>query len=233
MKRKDNTKQIRYGIVGGAVVLLVAVAGLGLFFGGGGEAQPYRTLDRPDASGPVEVIAYFSYTCPHCRALEELIEDWHATLPAGATFKRVHVALSESGRTLTKGHLALARLGAAEVNQPRIFRALHDRNRRFDSVSALADFVDGHGVDRETFVRTAGSSRIARQMTADREEFLALDLLGVPALVVDGKYVVNMDMGRQQALQTARELAIERVAARAGGATGTSSTAGTGEEAPS
>ena len=213
MKHKDNTARIRYGVVGAAIVLVLVVLGIGFFYGGG-DAEPYRTLDRPDRSGTVKVVAYFSYTCPHCRALEELIEDWQETLPPGVDFKRVHVALSASGRDLTKGHLALDRLGAAEANHLRIFRAFHDRNRRFGSIAALADFVDGHGVDRETFLRTAASPRVARQMAADQDQFSALGLLGVPALVVDYKYVVNMDLGRQQALRTASDLAAELVAKR-------------------
>ena len=213
MKHKDNTARIRNAILGGVVAILAVVLGVGLFYNGN-DAQPYRMLDKPDGSGPVKVVAYFSYTCPHCRTLEELIEDWSDTLPEGTVFKRVPVALSAAGRNLAKGHLALERLAAVEANHMRIFRALHDHNRRFDSLAALADFVDGRGVDRAAFLRAAQSQRVARQMAAGLDEFQTFGLRGVPALVVDDKYVINMDMGRRQALQTARDLAIELVAQR-------------------
>ena len=215
MKRKDRLARIRNGIIGAVVLLVLVVVGVGLFYDGG-DAQPYRTLDKPDGRGAVSVVVYFSYTCPHCRALEELMDDWGETLPEGALLKRVHVGLSASAQNLTKAHVALEQLGVADVNQRRIFRAIHDRNRQFHTVAAVADFVDGYGVDRQTFLRTVESPRVARQVAAELDEFIALNVAGVPALVVDGKYVVNMDVGRQQALRTAHDLAVQQVARRRG-----------------
>ena len=215
MKRKDRLARIRYGVIAAVAVLVLVVVGIGLLYDGG-DTEPYRTLDKPDGRGAVNVVVYFSYTCPHCRALEELMDDWGEALPQGALVRRVHVGLSASAQNLTKAHAALEQLGAAEVNQKRIFRAIHDRGRQFPSLATIADFVDGHGVDRETFLRTVESPRVARRVAAELDEFVALNLSGVPAVVVDGKYVVNMDLGRQQALRTAHDLAIQQVARRRG-----------------
>ena len=213
-KRKDRIARLRLGIVGSVAALAVLVTAFGLLYEGGA-GDPYQVLDVPDGRGDVRVVAYFSFTCPHCRRFEELIEDWTETLPPGVAFRRAHVAYSPTTRLLAKGHLALVRHGAADANLDRLFAAIQDRNRQFPTLAALADYVAGRGIDGETFLRTAESPRIARLVAADEAGFVAAGLAGVPALVVDDKYVINMALGRKQALAAARELALDLAAERA------------------
>ena len=203
------------GIIAAVAVLAVAVAAVGLFYRGDGAGEPYRVLEVPEGNGDVRVVAYFSFTCPHCRRLEELAEPWAEDLPPGVTFRRAHVAYSATNRLLAKAYLALLRHGAAEANRSRIFAAIQDRNRQFPTLAAVADFVGGHGIEREPFLRTANSPRIARLVGADEASFVAAGLTAVPALVVDDKYVINMALGRKQALAAARELAEDLAAKRA------------------
>ena len=213
-KRKDKVARLRLGIVGTVAALAVLVTALGLLYEGDA-GDPYRVLEAPDGDGDVKVVAYFSFTCPHCRRLEELMEDWAETLPAGVAFRRAHVAYSSTNRLLAKAHLALLRHDAAEANRSRLFAAIQDRSRQFPTLAALADYVADRGIERETFLRTAESPRIARLVAADEAAFAAAGLTGVPALVVDGKYVINMALGRKQALAATRQLAAELAAERA------------------
>ena len=212
VKRKDNTQRIRVGIAIAAGVIAVAIAAFGLLYGGG--TASYRTLDVADGTGPVRIVEYFSYACPHCRSLERVMEGWPESLPEGVVFERAHVAYSPSLRLLARAYLALRRHDALAQNHERIFRAIHDRNREFRSVEALADFVQGRGVEREAILATMRSPRIARQMQATEKRFAELGLLAVPALVVDDKYVINMDSGRRQALDAAASLAAKLLAER-------------------
>ena len=216
-KRKDRIAEIRRGILIGVAVLIAAVAVFGIYYSLGlGSDEPYVALDRPDGSGDVEVAVFFSYTCPICQRFEDALEDWADDLPAGVTVERIHIASSPTNRMFAKAQVALDRHGAADANQRRIFRAIHDRNRRFDTVDAIADFVDGFGIDRATFLRTFSSPRIAQAVSADEQEFISLGLLGVPAVVVDDKYVINMGGGRKQALAATDDLVRELIAQRAG-----------------
>lgn len=214
VKRADNTRRLRLGIGAAAIVVAVAIAAVGLFYRGD-VGEPYRALDRPDGTGKVRVVEYFSYTCPHCRNLERVMGGWAEELPDGAVFERVHVAYSSLNRTLASAYFALKRQDALTANHERIFAAIHDRNRQLTTPSALADFVAGHGVDRETFLAAMRAPAVARQVAAGERAFAALGLGGVPALVVDGKYVINMDLGRRQSLEAAAQLAAELAAERA------------------
>ena len=219
-KRKDNIAGIRTGILIGMAALILVVVGYGLYyslgFGGTADGDPYVALDRPDGTGDIEVVEYFSYECPACRSFEDLVGDWQAGLPDGVVFERVHVAYSTSNRLLAKAHRALVRHGAFDANHRRLFRAIQDRNRQFLTPLALAEFVNGFGVDQQTFLRTATSPRIAREVAAGERRFVALGLTGVPTLVVDDKYIINMTLGRKRALAVTDDLVAELLAKRGG-----------------
>src|SRR5579863_884475 len=54
-------------------------------------------------AGQVEVLEFFWYACPHCYALDPLVESWKKTKPAYVSFSRVHVLWSEGHRSLEIG----------------------------------------------------------------------------------------------------------------------------------
>ncbi|MDE0038427.1 MAG: thiol:disulfide interchange protein DsbA/DsbL [Gammaproteobacteria bacterium] len=218
--RKDNISTIRTGILAAVAALILIVVGVGLYyslgFGGAASGEPYIALDKPDGNGEVEVVYFFSYECPHCRSFDDLVDGWQSKLHDGAAFARIHVAYSPSNRLLAKAHRALLRHNAFDANHRRLFRALQDRNRRFATPNSLAQFVDGFGVDRDAFLRTLTSTRTAREVEAGERRFLSLGLTGVPALVVDDKYIINMDLGRKHALAVTDNLVRELLAKRSG-----------------
>ena len=212
VKRKNSIQRIRMGIVTATVVVAVAIAAFGLLYDG--DTAPYRTLDAPDGVGPVRIMEYFSYTCTHCRNLERVMEGWPESLPEGVVFERTHVTYAPALLPLARAYLALQRHEAVAENHSRIFRAIHDRNRDFRTVEALANFVHGHGAQRDAILATMRSSRVTRQVQASEKRFAELGVSTVPALVVDDKYVINMDLGRRQALNAAASLATELLAER-------------------
>ncbi len=215
----ERVARARIAIIAGigAVVALVALVGIGYSLGFGGADEPYQVLeDQPDGTGDVEVVEYFSWACIHCRNLDELVDDWKRNLPDGVTFRRVHASYSGPLRVLARSHVALQRHGALDANHDRIFRAIHDRNRQFLTAEAMADFVGGYGIDRETFLAAVGSAATASAVERDAAEAAAIGIFAVPMLVVDGKYIINMNVGRKQALANLDELIEELLAARGG-----------------
>ena len=221
-KATQRIQTMRRATVIAVAVIAAALGALGLFYGTGlavGDAEPgkhYRVLeDAPAGSGPVEVVEYFSYACVHCRNFDPLLEDWSATLPEGATLRRAHVAFSPALALLAQAHVALRLHGALAANHERIFRALHDRGRQFTSAEAIADYVDGHGIERAAFLALVNAPRTVRTVQENEIAARAAGVVAVPTLVVAEKYVVNMDIGRKQALGVAESLVRAELAARA------------------
>jgi thiol:disulfide interchange protein DsbA len=46
------------------------------------------------STGKVEVVEFFWYSCPHCFALEPLVEQWLARLPPDVSFRRAPAAFT-------------------------------------------------------------------------------------------------------------------------------------------
>ena len=237
-KRRKETQRIRTvrrAIVVSIAALAAAFGILGLLYGvgfaGAGEGEQYREIENaPQRRGPVTIVEYFSYSCIHCRNFDPLIEDWRETLPDGVMFRRAHVAFNPALELLAKAHVALTLHGALQPNHQRIFRAVHDRARQFADAEDLASYLDGYGIDRAAFLALMDSPRTARTVRENERAMRAAGVSGVPALVVAEKYVVNMDVGRKQALEVAERLARMALAAREGDAAtegiGTAATGG-------
>ncbi len=224
VKQAERLRRIRLGIIAATGVVVVVLGGVGLFYGIGAdvgdpaEGAHYRVVEAADdAPRALEVVEYFSYACVHCRNFDALIEDWKTTLPEGVRFRRAHVAFNPGVALLARAHVALEQQGALEANHERIFRALHDRNRQFTTAESLADYVDGFGVDRERFLAAMRSPRVARVVAEHDQAFRDFSLVSVPSLTVAGKYVINMDVGRKQALEVVDRLLREELESRSAG----------------
>lgn len=225
--RKDRQViRLRNTIIGVVVAVVVLVLGYGTLYSTGvaeGEyaaGTHYEIIEdargrRPGA--PIVVQEFFSYGCIHCRNFDPMIEAWQSTLPDGAEFRRTPVAFSPVWTLLARTYFTLDEAGALEDNHERLFRAIHDNGRQFLSAEMVADFVTGHGITREEFLREFDSpavrTRLRNAELAQRE----LGIASVPTLVVAEKYRVGMEVGRKTALDVVDHLiALEREQETAG-----------------
>lgn len=222
-KTEDKIRLIRYASIGFVALVAVLTVAVGIFYGTGAgaggeiaEDDHYRLIEgaRQSRSRTVEVVEYFSYTCILCRNFDPMLEEWQETLPEGASFRRAHVGFSGGAEILARAHVVLGQEESLEANHERLFRAIHDRNRQFTGRQQLADFVDGFGVERDAFLTAIDQPGVRRAVAAIDRAFRDADLVGVPAIVVAGKYVVNMELGRKQVLAVVDQLVREELEAR-------------------
>ena len=224
-RAEDKIRLIRYASMAFVALVVVLIAVAGIFYGtavdvGGeiAEGSHYRLIEgAPETRArTVEVVEFFSYACVHCRTFDPMLEAWKETLPQGASFRRAHIGFAGGAELLARAHVVLAEEQAVEANHERLFRAIHDRDRQFTDRFKLADFVDGYGVDRDAFLAAIDEPRVARVVAEIDRTFREADLIGVPAMVVADKYVVNMDIGRKQALDVVDHLVAQELEARRG-----------------
>jgi len=160
-----------------------------------GELQPerdFRLIEPPLAAteaGKIEVIEFFWYGCPHCAALEPLLDTWNRSLPQGVNLRRVP-AISHakwiSGARLYYTLEALHQVGALHGE---VFAAIHgERLRLLDDEAALTAWIERHGIARSAFLAAWNSFGVQAQVREAQRLTQAAAIRGVPALIVAGRY---------------------------------------------
>jgi protein dithiol oxidoreductase (disulfide-forming) len=201
-KTDRRVTQVRNAAIAVVVLIVVLVGGYGLFFsttvdmsGDLVEGTHYYVIDGATpipASGPIRVTELFSYGCVHCRNFDPIVADWLEHVPRGVVFERIPVTFSPAWTLLAQTYFALLSVGALDQNHQRLFAAIHDNAKQFDSPAAMADFVDGHGVSKADFLRAYNSPEVRRALADAVARERASHASGVPSLMVGDYYMVDM-----------------------------------------
>jgi protein dithiol oxidoreductase (disulfide-forming) len=177
-----------------AVLLLVAgllsgCAGFGLV-----EDRDYLRIDPPQAvaSGKkVEVIEFFWYGCPHCADMHPRLSAWLQRQPADVSLRYQPVAARERWEGGARVHYALEALGRRAELAGAVFEATQLDGIDLNDEAALFDWAERQGLDRQQFIDAWRSPAVQRQVEEARDVGQRYQIGGVPALVVDGKYLTS------------------------------------------
>lgn len=157
------------------------------------QAAPFDTLDpvQPsDTPGKIEVLEFFSYSCPHCKAIEPLVEKWRQTLPDGVVFKDVPVAFNASMRDLQRLYYALQAMGRLDLH-PLVFKAIHDEHKQLFEAKDITDWVAAQGVDRKAFADVFNSFGVETKIKRADELTKSYHIDGTPSFAIGGRYVTS------------------------------------------
>ena len=160
------------------------------------EGKDYRVIEAtslmPMPEGKVEVREFFWYGCPHCYALEPYVEKWEK--PDVVEFIMTPAMLGEQWVDHAYAYYALKQLGKEKQLHKVLFDAIHEKEKRLFTISQIAGFMEGYGVKRETFEAAAKSFLVATEIKRADRLTKAYQISGVPAFVVNGKYVTSPSM---------------------------------------
>ena len=226
---EQNVNRVRNLILIALALIVGGVIGYGVLYSTGvtdqlssdgyEEGTHYELIEdveprRPGA--PVVVAEYFSYGCIHCKNFDPQIQAFKKTLPAGSEVQQMPVTFSANWALLAQAFLALESIDGLASNHQRLFSAIHDSARQFTSAEQIADFVAGRdGVSKEAFLTAFNSASVRRKLARIDASMRAVKVASVPALIVDGRYRINMSVGRKQALEVARYLVDKELGATA------------------
>jgi len=187
---------MRRRLVLSILVTLLACSGLDAFAADPVEGKDYVVVQPPLAAvDPTKIVVtdFFSYACPHCFALSPDLRDWESKLPKDVVLDRVAVTFGrQPWGLLAQLYYTLRAFGKDHELDRAVFEALHGEGAPLTSAERIADWVAAHGIDREKFLSTFGSFTI-RSFAATAEQLTGrVKLRGVPTLVVDGKYLVQI-----------------------------------------
>jgi thiol:disulfide interchange protein DsbA len=158
------------------------------------EGIDYSTVAPPERAEPgddVEVLEVFWYGCPHCYHLEPAIQKWLEHKPEGVTFRRMPAAVSPRWVPHAKAYYAAEMLGVLDKLHEPLFKAMHEEKRRIFTDEQIIRFAAEQGIDEDAFRNAYNSFPVDMQVrkAADLGEHYNID--GVPAMVVNGKYVTS------------------------------------------
>lgn len=186
--------QQRRGFVRSLAVLAAALS-----FSAGAVAQSagrdYTAIEpaQPtDSPAKVEVVEFFSYGCPHCNDFNALVSAWAAKLPADVTFKRVPVSFGRPAwANVGRLYYALEVTGDLARLDGEVFKAIHtDRVNMFDE-RTMKEWIAKKGVDPRKFDEAFASFGVMSKMKRAESMTQTYKIQGVPAIAVEGKYLVG------------------------------------------
>lgn len=155
--------------------------------------QPYLELNPPmpsDTPGKIEVLEFFAYTCPHCAAMEPMLEEWEKKAPQDVQLKRVPIAFNASMQPLQQMFYALAATNRMDLH-PKVFLAIHNEKKRLFDKKALVQWAADQGVDKTQFESVFDSFSVQSQVQRANQLAQAYRVEGTPSLSVGGKYLTS------------------------------------------
>ena len=157
--------------------------------------KQYVELDKSVPQLP-KVIEFFSFYCPHCYQFSEVYHIPEAVsnvLPADTKITRFHVDfLGPLGKDLTQAWAVAMALGVEDKITPLMFEAVQ-KTQTVQKTADIRNVFVAAGVKAEDY-DSALDSFVVKSLVAQQEKAAAdLQLRGVPAMFINGKYMVKSD----------------------------------------
>lgn len=159
------------------------------------DGAQYVTLDKP-VTGEPQVLEFFSFYCPHCYQFEEIYhvsDSVKKILPAGTKMTKYHVEfLGPLGKQMTQAWAVAMALGVEDKITPLMFEAVQ-KTQTVQTPDDIRNIFVKAGVSAEDY-DAALNSFVVKSLVVQQEKAAEdLQLRGVPAMFVNGKYMVKLD----------------------------------------
>ncbi|HMV05307.1 MAG TPA: thiol:disulfide interchange protein DsbA/DsbL [Accumulibacter sp.] len=175
-----------------AVVVLAMLRPAGAELVVGRDYVPIVPPQATDNPGKLEVIEFFSYGCPHCAEFHPTVSKWAAALPNDVVFRRVPISFNRPPWAgLARLFYALEATGDLARLDSAVFRALHEAGSRLYDEKSIVAWVSAQGVDSKKFTDAYNSFGVISKAKRADQMAEGHRIPGVPAMAVDGKYLVT------------------------------------------
>lgn len=157
------------------------------------DGKEFVTLEKPVAGEP-QVLEFFSFYCPHCYQFEEVLhvsDNVKKKLPEGTKMTKYHVEfLGPLGKDLTQAWAVAMALGVEDKITAPMFEAIQ-KTQTVQNVADIRQVFISAGIKPEEY-DAAWNSFVVKSLVAQQEKAASdLQLQGVPAMFVNGKYQLN------------------------------------------
>ncbi|AXT72249.1 thiol:disulfide interchange protein DsbA/DsbL [Vibrio sp. dhg] len=156
------------------------------------EGEHYKVLDLEASNKPV-VTEFFSFYCPHCNSFEPIIQQLKNQLPEGVKLQKNHVSFmgGSMGPSMSKAFATMVALKVEDKMVPVMFNRIHNlRKAPRDDAELRQIFLD-EGVDEKKFDSAFKGFAVDSMVRRMDKQFEDSGLTGVPAVIVNNKYLVQ------------------------------------------
>jgi thiol:disulfide interchange protein DsbA len=143
----------------------------------------------------VQVIEFFNYGCPACYFMEPAIQKWLKANRTKITFSRVPVIFHPEWEPLSKAYFIAKAYNRLDTLTPTLFTKIHLQKEDLSSPDKLATVFQHSGIPITTFNQAYFHSPALTQQLQDAANLQArYNIVFIPTLVIDNRYVLDMDM---------------------------------------
>ena len=162
------------------------------------DGRHYKSLipAQPTSSPPdkIEVAEVFMFSCPHCYNFEPHIQQWLENKASYVEFVRIPANFNSLAREHSRAYYAAVQLGVAEEIMTPFFREFHINRKPLNTPDRLAAFFSRFDVSEEDFLKAFNSFEVDSRVRQADKLTRRYQITGVPAVVINGKYVSAADM---------------------------------------
>ncbi|WP_174848415.1 thiol:disulfide interchange protein DsbA [Yersinia artesiana] len=159
------------------------------------DGTQYQTLNKP-VTGEPQVLEFFSFYCPHCYQFEEVYHVPQAvkkSLPEGTKMTRYHVEfLGPLGKQLSQAWAVAMALGVEDKITPLMFEGVQ-KTQTVQTPDDIRNVFIKAGVSGEDYDAALNSFVVKSLVVQQQKAAEDLELRGVPAMFVNGKYMIKND----------------------------------------
>ncbi|MBL8428924.1 MAG: thiol:disulfide interchange protein DsbA/DsbL [Dechloromonas sp.] len=185
-------KFARRSFVGAALVAAAAFALPVAAQVAGKDYTPITPAQPTEDAAKIEVLEFFGYFCPHCRDANPLLSAWAAKQPSDVVVKKVPVSFGRQQLVpWQRLYYTLEATGDLARLDSSAYKAAQDDRLPLVSEDVAADWAAQNGVDRKKFLDAWKSFSVQSKVQRAGQLERLYKVAGVPALAVEGKYMVG------------------------------------------
>jgi thiol:disulfide interchange protein DsbA len=158
-------------------------------------AQAYTSITPPqptEDAAKIEVLEFFSYGCPHCAEFNPILAAWVAKQSGDVVVKKVPITFGRAAWTgIAKLYYTLEVTGDLHRLESDVFKAIHGERQNLFEEKALTEWAVKKGVDPKKFSETFNSFGVMSKVRRGDQMAQAYKIQGVPAIAVEGKFLVG------------------------------------------
>lgn len=162
------------------------------------EGKDYTVLSNPQPTNDpekIEILNFFWYGCTYCNQLQPYINTWLEDKSNDVHFQDIPAILHMSWIPAAKIFLTINEINAMDELHNQIYHAIHQKETNLHDESTLFNWIETQGINRDRFVNAFQSLSLQLQIARSTQMTRQYQLTGVPAIVVDGKYLTSTKMG--------------------------------------